>query len=54
MKNLGDFIFSLNFISHDDIVKELNKLKSKKSSQNTHSYKKCQGKCRYHISFSVS
>ena len=28
-------LFSLNFISHDDIVKELNKLKSKKSSQKT-------------------
>ena len=35
MKNLGKFTFSLNFISHDDTVKELNKLKSKKASQKT-------------------
>ena len=35
MKNLGNFNFSLSFISHGDIVKELNKLKSKKASQKT-------------------
>ena len=35
MKNLGNFTFSFNFISHDDIVKELNKLKTKKASQKT-------------------
>ena len=35
MKNLGNFTFSFNFISHDDIVKELNKLKAKKASQKT-------------------
>ena len=33
MKNLGNFTFSFNFISHDDIVKELNKLQTKKASQ---------------------
>ena len=54
MKNLGNFTFSFNFISHDDIVKELNKLKTKKASQKTYSYKNCQGKCRYHIPFPVS
>ena len=32
MKNLGNSTFSFNFISHGDIVKELNKLKSKKAS----------------------
>ena len=36
MKNLSNFTFSFNFISHDDVVKELNKLKSKKTSQKTH------------------
>ena len=35
MKNLGNFTFSFNFISHDDIGKELNKLKTKKASQKT-------------------
>ena len=35
IKNLGNSTFSFNFISHDDIVKEINKLKSKKSSQTT-------------------
>ena len=35
MKNLGNFTFNFNFISHDDIVKELNKLKIKKASQKT-------------------
>ena len=35
MKNLGSFTFSFNFISHDDIVKELNKFKNKKASQKT-------------------
>ena len=35
MKNLGNFTFSFNFISHDDILKELNKLKTKKASQKT-------------------
>ena len=35
MKYLGNFTFSFNFIPHDDIVKELNKLKSKKASQKT-------------------
>ena len=33
MKNLSNFTFSFNFISHEDVVKELNKLKSKKASQ---------------------
>ena len=32
MKNLSTFTFSFNFISRDDIVKELKKLKSKKAS----------------------
>ena len=35
MKNLSNITFSFNFISHDDVVKELNKLKSKKASQKT-------------------
>ena len=35
MKNLGNFNFRFTFISHDDVVKELNKLKSKKASQKT-------------------
>ena len=35
MKNLGNSTFSFNVISHDDIVKELNKLKTKKASQKT-------------------
>ena len=35
MKNLGNFTFSFNFITHDDTVKELNKLESKKASQKT-------------------
>ena len=35
MKNLGNFTFNFNFISHDDIAKELNKLKTKKASQKT-------------------
>ena len=35
MKNLAKFTFNFNFISHDDIVKELNNLKSKKASQKT-------------------
>ena len=35
MKNLGNFTYSFNFISHDDTVRELNKLKSKKASQKT-------------------
>ena len=35
MKNLSNFNSSFNFISHDDVVKELNKLKSKKASQKT-------------------
>ena len=35
MKSLGNFTFSFNFISHDNIVKELNKLKTKKASQKT-------------------
>ena len=34
MKDVGNFTFSFNFISHDDILKELN-LKSKKASQKT-------------------
>ena len=33
MKNLGKFTFSFNFISPEDIVKELNQLKTKKASQ---------------------
>ena len=35
IKNLSNFTFSFMFISHDDVVKELNKLKSKKASQKT-------------------
>ena len=35
MKNLGNFTFSFNFISHDNITEEINKLKSKKASQKT-------------------
>ena len=35
MKNLSNFTFSFSFISHEDVVKELNKLKSKKASQKT-------------------
>ena len=35
MKNFGNFTFSFNFISHNAIVKELNKLKTKKASQKT-------------------
>ena len=35
MKNLGHFTFSFSFISHANIVKELNKLKTKKVSQKT-------------------
>ena len=35
MKNLGNLTFSFNFISHEDTVKELNKLKNKKASQKT-------------------
>ena len=35
MENFGNFTFSFNFISYDDIVKELNKLKTKKVSQKT-------------------
>ena len=33
MKDVGNFTFSFNFISHDYILKELNNLKSKKASQ---------------------
>ena len=35
MKNLSKITFSFNFISHDDVVKQLNTLKSKKASQKT-------------------
>ena len=35
MKNPGNSTFSLKFILHDDIVKKLNKLKTKKASQKT-------------------
>ena len=35
MINLGKFTFNFNFISYDDNVRELNKLKSKKASQKT-------------------
>ena len=35
MKNFGNFTFSFNFVSHGDIVKEFNKLKTKKASQKT-------------------
>ena len=35
MKILGNFTLSFSFISYDDTVKELNKLKSKKPSQKT-------------------
>ena len=54
IKNLSNFTFSFKFISHDDVVKELNKLKSKKASQKTNSSNNCQGKCRYHVPFPVS
>ena len=30
MINVSNFIFSFNFIPHDDIVKELNKLRIRK------------------------
>ena len=40
MKNLGNFTFSFNFISHDNIIEEINKLKSKKASQKTNIPKK--------------
>ena len=36
IKKLGNFTFSFNFISQDDTVKELNRLKSKKASQKTY------------------
>ena len=35
MKNLGNFTFSFTFISYDDTVKKLHKLKHKKASQKT-------------------
>ena len=35
MKNLGNFTFSFNLISREDIVKKRNKLKAKKASQKT-------------------
>ena len=35
MKSLSNFTFSFNFISPDDVVKEVNKLKIKKASQKT-------------------
>ena len=35
MKILGNFTSNVNFISHVDTVKELNKLKNKKASQKT-------------------
>ena len=35
MKKLGNLAFSFNFISNEDILKELNKLKCKKASQKT-------------------
>ena len=35
IKSLGNFAFSFNFISHDDIVKELSKLESKEAAQKT-------------------
>ena len=35
MKKLGNFAFSFNFISHENRVKELNKLKSTKDLQKT-------------------
>ena len=55
MKNLGNFTFSFNFISHDNIIEEINKLKSKKDSQKTDIPKKNgQRKCRYHIPSPVS
>ena len=55
MKNLDNFTFSFNFISHDDTGKELNKLKNKKASQkNRYSYKNYQGKCGYHVPFPIS
>ena len=35
MKILGNFTLRFNFILHDDKVKELNRLKNKKTSQKT-------------------
>ena len=35
MKILGNFTLRFNFISHNDTVKELNRLKNKKASQKT-------------------
>ena len=35
MKILDNFTLRFNFISHDDTVKELNRLKNKKASQKT-------------------
>ena len=55
MKNLHKFTFSFNFISHDDTVKERNKLKKQEGfTKDRYSYNSCQGKCRYDIQFSVS
>ena len=44
IKNLSSFTFSFKFISHDDVVNELNKLKSKKASQKTNIPKKLSRK----------
>ena len=55
MKNLGNSTFSFNFISHDDIVKELKYVRNQEGfTKDRYSYKNCQGKCRYHIPFPAS
>ena len=55
MKKLGNFIFSFSFISQEDIIKELNKLKSKKALQKTDILIKIvKKKNRYDILFPVS
>ena len=54
MKNLDNFTFNFNFISHDDNAKELNKLRNKNVLQKTYFYKNCQGKYGYHIPFPIS
>ena len=52
MKNQGNFTFNFNFISHDDIVKEVKNQEG--FTKDRYSYKNYQGKCRHHIPFPVS
>ena len=54
IKKLGNFAFSFNFNSNKDILKELNKLKCKKTSQKTDIPINSQGNCRYHVLYPVS